>query len=517
MTAVSTTTPIVWTIAGSDSGGGAGIQADLLTLHDFDVHACTVITALTAQNSVAVQQTLVTEQATLMAQIQALDEDLPAAAIKLGMLANADTLRRVSEYISGYSCPVVCDPVMWASSGDALLSNDSIDLYQRYIFPYATIITPNQREAEQLSGITIRTEDDMVDAAHALLVKGANSVLITGGHLSTDSQQKKDYWSNGQQACWLAGEAIDTPHSHGSGCTLSAAITALLARGYALLDALVVAKAYTTVGIRYAQAYGRGAGPVAHLGWPYLIEDWPRCAVSRAPAGPSTTTAKQTVPRVVLSPPLTFPDCDGELGLYPVVDDVSWLEKLLPLGIQTIQLRIKDQTEQLVREQMAQAVQLARQYHARLFINDYAALAVEYGAYGVHLGQEDLDQADLQAIRRAGLRLGVSTHTESEIARAHAIEPSYIALGPVYPTTSKVMCYPPLGLHRLQRWVDLLQQRYTLTAIGGISVDRAADVLATGVRSCAMISAITQVDDYQQTVRQLLALHDSATTPLVQR
>ncbi len=142
-----------------------------------------------------------------------------------------------------------------------------------------------------------------------------------------------------------------------------------------------------------------------------------------------------------------------------------------------------------------------------MFINDYWPQAITAGAYGVHLGQEDLDVADIQAIADAGLRLGVSTHSHYEVARAHALRPSYIAIGPVYPTTSKEMRFGPQGVNRLRHWVELLSPGYTLTAIGGINLKRADEVLATGVGSCAMITAITEADDPESVVASLMALH----------
>lgn len=180
----------------------------------------------------------------------------------------------------------------------------------------------------------------------------------------------------------------------------------------------------------------------------------------------------------------------------------------MPLGITTIQLRIKNPGSNL-SDMIAQAVSLAQKYQVRLFINDHWQLAIEHGAYGVHLGQEDIDSADLKAISEAGLRLGISTHSYYEIARAHAIGPSYIAIGPIYPTKTKVMKFSERGLERLSQWVKLLKPRYSLTAIGGISLERAPGVLATGVKSCAVVTAITQAEDYQQTVSEFLHYHQN--------
>lgn len=199
-----------------------------------------------------------------------------------------------------------------------------------------------------------------------------------------------------------------------------------------------------------------------------------------------------------------FPPTAPRLGLYPVVDSVTWIERLLDAGVKTIQLRIKDRTDQEVEQDVIQAIALGRQYQARLFINDYWQLAVKHQAYGVHLGQEDLDTADLAAIKQAGLRLGVSTHGERELARACAINPSYIALGHIFPTQTKDMPSAPQGVAELQRHVAELGERFPTVAIGGISLDRVPAVLATGVGSIAVVSAITRAPDWRKATATLL-------------
>jgi hydroxymethylpyrimidine kinase/phosphomethylpyrimidine kinase/thiamine-phosphate diphosphorylase len=481
---------IAWTIAGSDSGGGAGIQADLATFRDFGVHGCSVITALTAQNSFAVGYVEATSRKALAAQINALDCDLPAAAIKLGMLANREIVASVAKYLADYRGFVVCDPVLFASNGASLLDDDGSALLREKLLPRVDLLTPNRAEAEALLGRGLANLGAVEQGARDLVALGARSVLITGGHFETDRDRCLDYWSDGNTGFWLAGPHIDTIHSHGSGCTLSAAITAAVARGFALADALVLAKMYVTRGLRNALQIGGGPGAVGHDGWPQQIGDLPVLSRALPPAG------------------ATFPSCDGELGLYPVVESVEWIEKLLRLGVKTVQLRIKEQSLEFVEQQINRAVAVSRQYGARLFINDYWQLAIQCGAYGVHLGQEDLDAADLDAIRAAGLRLGVSNHSYYELARTHGLQPSYLALGPIFPTQTKAMKFADQGLAQLRQWATLLKPVYTLCAIGGIDRERAAAVLATGVGSCAMVSAITGAENYSAVVRELLALHE---------
>ncbi len=207
---------------------------------------------------------------------------------------------------------------------------------------------------------------------------------------------------------------------------------------------------------------------------------------------------------------MSFPSVPFKLGLYPVVDSYLWVARMLEVGVKTVQLRIKHQDIERKQHEIREAIALAKQHQAQLFINDDWQLAIEYQAYGVHLGQEDLDTADLEAIANARLRLGVSTHNSAEIERVLPLHPSYIALGPVYTTTTKEMASAPQGVEQVRQHVAALKEIPTV-AIGGISLARARDVLETGVGSIAVVSAITQADDWRQAVadfQQLIAQYD---------
>jgi thiamine-phosphate pyrophosphorylase len=195
-----------------------------------------------------------------------------------------------------------------------------------------------------------------------------------------------------------------------------------------------------------------------------------------------------------------FPALTGPIGFYPVVPDAAWVQRLLGWGVRTVQLRIKavDNTPAEIEQQVRAAVAAGRAVPgAQVFINDHWQLALAAGAYGVHLGQEDLDTADLNGLRIAGLRLGLSTHTLAELARARAVQPSYLAIGPIYPTTLKVMPYEPVGLMRLKDWAAQAAP-YPVVAIGGISLARMPGVMACGVDGVAVVSAVTLAADPQQ-------------------
>lgn len=202
-----------------------------------------------------------------------------------------------------------------------------------------------------------------------------------------------------------------------------------------------------------------------------------------------------------------FPSLTGPLGFYPVVHDAAWVQRLLDWGVRTVQLRFKagDHTPAEIEREVFAAVEAGKQVPgAQVFINDHWQCALAAGAYGVHLGQEDLDIADIDALRRAGLRLGLSTHTPAELARAKAVQPSYLAIGPIYPTTLKVMPYEPVGLVQLRQWAALAAP-YPVVAIGGISLERLPGVLAClnsgndgGNDGVAVVSAVTLAADPQQ-------------------
>ena len=480
---------IAWTIAGSDSGGGAGIQADLKTFNQLGVHGCTVVAGLTAQNTKAVQMVAYPSLEMISAQLEALAEDMPAAAIKTGMLGRAEVIDLVADFLEGFDGPVICDPVMVATSGGALMEPDAKKALVSRLLPKVAMVTPNLAEAAVLAEMNVDSPEAMVTAAGKILSLGPKSVLIKGGHGEGDFAQ--DYWTDGLHSFWLTNRRIHQNQTHGSGCTLSAAIAALMALGYDTEDVLVIAKAYIRQAIRLSQRVGAGAGPVVQRGWPVHPGDLPWL----------TGQAAEGRQR------LQFPDTGKDrLGFYPIVDRLEWMKRLLPLGVKTIQLRIKDMDQALLEREIAGAAALAKAHDVRLFVNDHWELALKYGAYGVHLGQEDLQSADLHRLAHAGTRLGVSTHCYGEVARALALQPSYMAIGPIFPTDTKVMRFGPQGLAALQRWRVSLP--YPLVAIGGIKLDRAAEVLAAGADSIAVITAISEAEDPEAETRRWLALFE---------
>jgi hydroxymethylpyrimidine kinase/phosphomethylpyrimidine kinase/thiamine-phosphate diphosphorylase len=476
---VKSAPPIVWSIAGSDASGGAGIQADVKALNALGVHACTIVTAVTAQNSQGVHAIEPVSARQIEAQLAALADDLPPAAIKIGMIGTADALEVVTRWVQRLKTPVVFDPVLVASGNSRPLHDASYDLtaLRSKLVPHVNMITPNLPEAERLTGRSIRGPDEVRAAADALLQAGVKCVLMKGGHAG--GSVSRDFWTNGKQTAWLVSPRLDTRHTHGGGCTLSSAIAAGRALGLGGLDASVLAKAYVNQGLRLAVPIGGGRGPVAHSGWPADPADMP-------------WITSDACDRSDESDRLRFPD-PGLLGLYPIVDRADWIERLLPLGVDMIQLRVKDLQGSELEKEIQRGVAIAQRHGARLYVNDHWRLALRFGAYGVHLGQDDLPGVDLAALHGAGLRLGLSTHGLAEIARALAVFPSYLAIGTLFESPSKTFAHKPLGLDVFRKLRPLAP--VPVVAIGGITLERAAEVRAAGAEGLAVISDLVRTTD----------------------
>lgn len=251
------------TIAGSDSGGGAGIQADLMTFAAHGVFGTSAITAITAQNTQGVHGVALLDPAIVFAQIDAVLDDIGAHALKTGMLGTAAIVASVVEAIRHRAIPLVVDPVMVAKSRDRLLADDAVETLRRELLPLATVVTPNAPEAEALIGRPVRTLAQARDAARRLVDLGAKAVIVKGGHLETPDVV--DVLYDGTTFTEASGPRHETRHTHGTGCTFASAIAANLALGRNLTGAFTEARAYVDGAIRHAPGLGHGAGPVHHF------------------------------------------------------------------------------------------------------------------------------------------------------------------------------------------------------------------------------------------------------------
>lgn len=465
--------PIVWTIAGSDCSGGAGIQADLHTIQALGGYGCSILTMVTAQNLTEMRTVYPIPPELLTQQIDVLKDDLTPQAIKIGALGNVDTISTLIPYLKNCSSWKVLDPVINSSSQHQLLENTAVTALLEKLLPLIDVLTPNVLEASLLTGVNIQTYEDMITAGKKLLDLGGKNIVIKGGHLS--SQYAVDLWINSEQSAWLVSKRFPLNLNHGSGCTFSSAIATALALGYGLKDALVIAKMYLNQGHCELMKQPKPVPAIIHRGWPTEPEYLPRWCVHS-----DEIDFNYNFPKLV---PAT-------IGVYPVVDNLERLNFLVKQGFNTIQLRIKHKTGYELEQEIATGIKVAKTGNINLFINDYWELAIKYGAFGVHLGQEDASVTALTAISQSNLYLGISSHSYWEVARMHQIAPSYASIGPIFPTKSKIMPFPPQGIDGLKKWRQLI--RLPLVAIGGINNENIEEIKACGVEGIAMISAITQ-------------------------
>ena len=261
------------TIAGSDSSGGAGIQADLKAMTMNGVFAMSAITALTAQNTTGVSGIFEVSPEFLAQQIDAVFTDIRPCAVKIGMVSSAPLIETIAERLRFYKAEhIVVDPVMVATSGSDLIASDAVRTLRRELFPLAEVITPNRHEAEVLSGLHISGRADMSAAARAIAADCGCAVLLKGGHSDTDADDLLTF-PDGTEI-WFPGNRIANPNTHGTGCTLSSAIAANLAKGFALKEAIARAKAYLTDALNAQLDLGRGSGPLDHTLGGVGVENW---------------------------------------------------------------------------------------------------------------------------------------------------------------------------------------------------------------------------------------------------
>jgi len=510
--------PIIWTISGSDCSGGAGIAADIKTAHCLGIEVCHLITANTVQNSTKLVSINAVSVEILQQQADILLVDKPPTVIKIGLLANSAQVLWLTQLLPqlkqhNFALITVYDPVGQASVGDQL---NALNIKQLTpLLRHIDIITPNTMEAKALANI---------DAKVSTLAKkiqrdfAITSVIIKGGHgnnnavsrdycahLLNQLPDKQDNQDNTSLVInyQVSSVRINSHYSHGGGCSFATALAAFLAQGYLLRDAFTLTKAFINQGLaattklsasqnhHYYGAFEQVSFPIDSRFFPDIVDDHhQQCQGLTAFKSLNINEEK--------------------LGLYPVIDSLCWLKRLLPLGLNIIQLRIKNLVGDALEQVIIEAIALAKEYDTRLFINDYWQLAIKHGAYGVHIGQEDLVNADLLQIQQAELRLGISTHGCYEFLLAQQLQPSYLAIGAIFATKTKNMNGQIQGIKNLKQLLTLrpnnTAQQIPVVAIGGISLERAPQVLATGVDSVAVVTAITQAEQPELVVKKFKQL-----------
>ncbi|MBA46582.1 MAG: bifunctional hydroxymethylpyrimidine kinase/phosphomethylpyrimidine kinase [Dehalococcoidia bacterium] len=256
--------PICMTIAGSDSGGGAGIQADLKTFASLSCYGVSVVTSVTAQNTKGVDDIHIIPEDIVHSQIESIKKDIGFNCVKTGMIPETKMVETIVSSISSEKIKIVVDPVIVATSGDKLVSDEAIDAIKKLLFPIAETVTPNLTEAEVITGKKIFSKDDLSDACKRIIDLGANSVVIKGGHFDK-SDVSEDILYDGEDYYFFSSKRINTTSTHGTGCTFSSAITSYLANGLDLVNSVDKAKKYVTSAIDKAYKIGNGNGPLNHF------------------------------------------------------------------------------------------------------------------------------------------------------------------------------------------------------------------------------------------------------------
>lgn len=496
-------TTMLWSIAGSDNSAGAGIQADLKTIQSFStpeqpVFLCTLITAITAQHSSGVDACMAVSVAMLHQQAMALLKDAKPAVIKIGLLVNklqvlwlTDLLQQLRQQHPDLL--VIYDPVAISSSGSRMAEADLYQAVVQHLLPQIDLVTPNLPELEALT-----QSPDTELAVQLLFQAGVKAVLVKGGH-DFDTQSctdhlfiSSDFRYRGYPAyshqIRLRSPRQQHSFNRGTGCCFSSALAATLALGYALEDAFVLAKTYINQGLSQPVAVTDSSGTLGtlgHWGFPAKPEYLPELLTEH------------------LQPPAqAFAPLKAPLGLYVIVPSITELKRALAAGVKTLQLRIKHPDQTLLRREIQQAIQLCQQSDIQLFINDHWQLALELGAYGVHLGQEDINSANLAALQQAGLRLGLSSHGFYKLLRAQQLKPSYLAIGAVFVTQTKEMGGKLQGLLKLCRYPALFPN-IPLVAIGGINESNAKAVLACDIKHLAVVQGFAKAAEPKLWVQQM--------------
>ncbi|GJP36909.1 hypothetical protein CLOM_g21371 [Closterium sp. NIES-68] len=465
--------PVVLTIAGSDSGGGAGIQADIKASAAHGTWCATAITAVTAQNTRGVQSVHGVDADVVVAQLRSVLSDLPVAAIKTGMLPNAEVVAAVCDVMEGEAkgVPLVVDPVLVASSGDSLADNQALQLIRSRLLPLAAVVTPNLKEAEALLLLapgSIRTIEDMQRAAKGIHALGARSVLVKGGHLEGDAAT--DVFYDGAAFHELSSPRLATTNTHGTGCSMAASIAAELVQGRGVKEAVVEAKAYLSHILAKSVPITMGSGPQGPLNHLPLS-----CHFGLPNA------------RAAFRP--------GMLRLYAVTDsrmNKTWgrsvgdaIREAIAGGATFLQIREKDiETGDFV-QQAAEAVAVARAHGIPLVINDRVDVALAVDADGIHVGQSDMDAATVRQILGPTRIIGVSCKSPAHAEKAWRDGADYIGVGGVFPTKTKEN-NRTIGVAGL---ADVcLVSKLPVVAIGGISGGNIADVVE-GVAEAASKAA----------------------------
>ena len=531
-------------IAGSDPSGGAGLQADLKTFSALGVYGATAITAVTVQNTVGVKYVHALPPQVVYDQIVTVMEDIMPDAVKIGMVNDAETLDAIVRALTLHRPRfLVVDPVMVATSGCALMQADALQVMEERLLPMADIVTPNLPEAWTLAG----TDRSVDEAAQAILRLGVKALLIKGGHAEGTTKTDYLYVSNddGVKRTEFSSATVDTFNTHGTGCTLSSAIAAMLARGHGMEEAVRQAKMYLTEALKAGAdvVVGHGHGPVCHFFSQQVNKQTSRRGDLLSSRQANKQTSRQgdlhTSQRVNESTsqqadksnllvcssarplstkkestrPLSTKKVDSFAKLQFIThftDRYSYLDSAMMAlegGCRWIQLRMKDADEAEIERTARQILPECRRRGAVFIIDDHVELVKRVGADGVHLGKNDMPVDEARRILGDEFIIGGTANTFEDIQRLAAQGADYIGCGPFRFTTTKKNLAPMLGIEGYENIVSLMKTHginLPIVAIGGITYDDIPRIMSTGVTGIAISGSVLRADNPVEEMKRMV-------------
>ncbi len=529
-------------IAGSDPSGGAGLQADLKTFSALGVYGATAITAVTVQNTVGVKYVHALPPQVVYDQIVTVMEDIMPDAVKIGMVNDAETLDAIVRALTLHRPRfLVVDPVMVATSGCALMQADALQVMEERLLPMADIVTPNLPEAWTLAG----TDRSVDEAAQAILRLGVKAVLIKGGHAEGTTKTDYLYVSNddGVKRTEFSSATVDTFNTHGTGCTLSSAIAAMLARGHGMEEAVRQAKMYLTEALKAGAdvVVGHGHGPVCHffsqqvnkqtsrqgdLHTSQQVNEFFSQQVNKSTSRQGDLHTSQRVNEstsqqadksnlLVCSSarPLSTKKVDSFAKLQFIThftDRYSYLDSAMMAlegGCRWIQLRMKDADEAEIERTARQILPECRRRGAVFIIDDHVELVKRVGADGVHLGKNDMPVDEARRILGDEFIIGGTANTFEDIQRLAAQGADYIGCGPFRFTTTKKNLAPMLGIEGYENIVSLMKTHginLPIVAIGGITYDDIPRIMSTGVTGIAISGSVLRADNPVEEMKRMV-------------
>ncbi|XP_074275015.1 thiamine biosynthetic bifunctional enzyme TH1, chloroplastic [Silene latifolia] len=482
--------PHVLTVAGSDSGAGAGIQADLKACAALGVYCSTVITAVTAQNTVGVQGVNILPEEFVAEQLKSVLSDMQVDVVKTGMLPSIGMVRVLLQHVKEYPPKaMVVDPVMVSTSGDVLAGSSVLPVFREELLPMADLVTPNIKEASVLlGGMQLETVDDMRRAAKLIYDMGPRNVLLKGGDLPA-SMDAVDIFFDGNTVCELSSSRIKTRNTHGTGCTLASSIAAELAKGLSMISAVKIAKRFIDTALHYGKDMDIGRGP----------------------QGPFDHFMKlKSVAGRSIAPQLFRPE---DLFLYAVTDsrmNKKWdrsmadaVRAAIEGGATIVQLREKDVDTLDFIEAAKECLSICHSKGIHLLINDRVDVALACNADGVHVGQSDMPVPLVRSLLGPEKIIGISCKTPEQARQAWIDGADYIGSGGVFPTNTKAN-NRTIGLDGLK---DVcLASKLPVVAIGGIGASKARSVIeldAPNLEGVAVVSALFDTECVYSATREL--------------